>query len=301
MKGKMIVAHSGNLADLRFDLQQAGLVMNPYQSWSEVGLALAAVFKNHGGFTNEQIAAALMCDLDCNQHVNKQANVAQKRRAVERSILRSYESSQQIVPRIEGEPDWRERKVNGNPVASMHNARLAITALGIVCSKDLFHNKLLFGYSDDGARHVMTDILGNEVNDDGILALRQILSDRFGFDFTAQHTRDAVVSLALDHCFDPVLDLIEKAEAEWDGVERLDRMAVDYLNGEDTKINRAFIRKTMIGLIKRARAPGCKFDTIMVLESKEGFNKWASGATKVGRSEARRYVSAESSRHSQRD
>jgi predicted P-loop ATPase len=29
----------------------------------------------------------------------------------------------------------------------------------------------------------------------------------------------------------------------------------------------------MVGLIKRARQPGCKFDTIVVLESKEGFNK----------------------------
>jgi len=172
-----------------------------------------------------------------------------------------------------GDPDWRERKVNGKPVASMHNARLAISSLGVVCSKDLFHNRMLFGYSDDGARHVMTDILGNEVNDDGILALRRILSDRFGFDLTAQHTRDAVVSLALDHCFNPVFDLIDEAEANWDGVERLDRMAVDYFNGKDTKINRAFIRKTMIGLIARARTPGCKFDTIMVLESKEGFNK----------------------------
>jgi len=32
------------------------------------------------------------------------------------------------------------------------------------------------------------------------------------------------------------------------------------------RFNRAFIRKTMIGLIARARTPGCKFDTIMVLE-----------------------------------
>ena len=35
------------------------------------------------------------------------------------------------------------------PVPSMHNARLAITALGIECSFDTFHNKLLFGFKDD--------------------------------------------------------------------------------------------------------------------------------------------------------
>jgi predicted P-loop ATPase len=118
----------------------------------------------------------------------------------------------------------------------------------------------------------LASILG-EVSDDGIIALRQLMSNRFGFDLTDKHTRDAVISLALQHCFDPVCDMIDKAEAEWDGIERLDRMAVDYFNCEDTKINRAFIRKTMIGLVARARTPGCKFDTITVIESKEGFNK----------------------------
>jgi predicted P-loop ATPase len=171
-----------------------------------------------------------------------------------------------------GEPNWRERKVNGNPVPSMHNARLAITALGIVCSTDTFHNKTLFGYRDETFKHELQSIVG-EVSDDGIIALRQLASDRFGFDLKAESTREAVKSLALENCFDPVRDLIDKAEAEWDGIERLDSMAVDYFNGEDTPINRAFVRKTMIGLVARARVPGIKFDTIMVLESKEGFNK----------------------------
>jgi predicted P-loop ATPase len=171
-----------------------------------------------------------------------------------------------------GDFDWRERKANGQPSPSMHNARLAITALGIVCSRDLFHNKTLFGYRDGNVEHELSSILG-EVSDDGIIALRQKMSDRFGFDLTDKHTRDAVVSLSLEHCFDPVCDLIDKAEAEWDGIERLDRMAVDYFNCKDTAINRAFVRKTMIGLIARARYPGCKLDTITVLESKEGFNK----------------------------
>jgi predicted P-loop ATPase len=171
-----------------------------------------------------------------------------------------------------GDFDWRERKVNGQPSPSMHNARVAIATLGIVCSRDTFHNETLFGYRDDKVKHELSSILG-EVSDDGIIALRQLMSDRFGFDLTDKHTRDAVVSLALDHCFDPVCDLIDKAEAGWDKVKRLDRMAVDYLNCEDTPLNSAFMRKAMIALVKRAREPGCKFDTIIVLESKEGFNK----------------------------
>src|SRR4051795_257416 len=37
-----------------------------------------------------------------------------------------------------GDPAWRETRADGSPVASMHNARLAITALGVACSYDAF-------------------------------------------------------------------------------------------------------------------------------------------------------------------
>jgi hypothetical protein len=64
-KGRAVIAHSGNLKDLNFDLQHAGVLVKPYQSWSEVSFALAAIFKHDGRFSNEQIAAALLADLEC--------------------------------------------------------------------------------------------------------------------------------------------------------------------------------------------------------------------------------------------
>jgi hypothetical protein len=152
-KGRAIIGHSGNLNDLNFDLDQAGLLpkdkatgeSKPYQSWSDVSFALAAIFKHDGRYSNEQIAAALMADLDCNQHVQRQAD---KRRTVERLILRSH-APQPGKVYTAGSPNWREQKKDGSPLPSMHNARLAITALGVECSYDTFHNKLLFGFKDD--------------------------------------------------------------------------------------------------------------------------------------------------------
>jgi len=270
LKGKAIVGHAGNLKDLNFDLQHAGALVKPYQSWSEVSFALAAIFKSDGRYSNEQIAAALLCNLECNQHIKNQSN---KRRTIERLILRSHTQAQPTRKmRSATTPDWREQRKDGSPVPSMHNARLAITALGIECSYDIFHNKLLFGFKDDSVRHAVEHIVG-EVTDNGIIALRQLMSDTFGFDLTDKHTRDAVISLALEHCFDPVIDMLAQAEANWDGVERLDRMAAEYFNCEDTKLNAAFMRKAMIAATARARKPGCKFDSIIVLESAEGFNK----------------------------
>jgi predicted P-loop ATPase len=99
------------------------------------------------------------------------------------------------------------------------------------------------------------------------------MSDTFGFDLTDKHTRDAVISLALEHCFDPVVDMLAEAEANWDGIKRLDRMAADYLNCEDTKLNAVIVSTTMIAAVARARKPGIKFDNIPVFESVEGYNK----------------------------
>jgi predicted P-loop ATPase len=226
-------------------------------------------FKSDGRYSNEQIAAGLMADLPCNQHIQRQAD---KRRAIERSILRSHGEVESRMLLAANAPNWREQTKDGSPKASMHNARLAIVALGIECSYDSFHNKLLFGFKGDGVRHTVEHILG-EVTDNGIIALRQVMSDTFGFDLTDKHTRDAVISLALEHCFDPVTDMLAEAEANWDGTRRLDRMAADYLNCEDTTLNAACIRKTMIAAVARARNPGIKFDNITVLESDEGYNK----------------------------
>jgi hypothetical protein len=91
-KGIMIVAHSGSFKDLNDELMEAGLIEKPYDSnWSSVSFALATIFKADGRFTTEQIAAALICDLPCNQHITKLKSVYQKRRAVERLLSRSYD------------------------------------------------------------------------------------------------------------------------------------------------------------------------------------------------------------------
>ncbi|WP_198031096.1 virulence-associated E family protein [Bradyrhizobium sp. th.b2] len=271
-KGKLIIGHAGNLDDLRFDLDQANLASKPYQSWSEVSFALTAIFKNDKRFSNEQIAAALLCDLPCNQHILRQRD---QRRAVGRLLGRCHQqldNNDIRKVRLAGEPDWRECRKDGSPRPSMHNARLAVCVLGIECKYDTFHGKMLFGYRGDTTQHALEKLLG-EVSDNGIIALRQLMSDRFGFDLTEKHVRDAVTSLALEHCFDPIVDMLAEAEGNWDRKPRLDKMAVDYFNCSDTPLNAACARKTMIAAVARARTPGIKFDQILVLESEEGYEK----------------------------
>jgi predicted P-loop ATPase len=164
---------------------------------------------------------------------------------------------------------WRR---DGTPADTMHNAAVVLVMLGLQCSYNRFHNKLLVAASADGKHHELQAVFG-ELSDHTIIRLRQIVGSAYRIDFCDKSVRDAVTALALDHCFDPVCDMLDLAQVAWDGVERLDRMAVDYANAEDTPLNRAIMRKTMIAAVRRARRPGCKFDNITVLESEEGWLK----------------------------
>jgi hypothetical protein len=163
---------------------------------------------------------------------------------------------------------WREVTKRGHPVASLFNARVAVAALGVTCRYDLFHHKIMLECG-----RTVHEWTGGELDDIALTRMRQFVSDQYGFDPTTAHMLDAIKTLAVEHCFDPVLEMLDQAQEAWDGEERLDRWVVDYLGCADTELNRAIGRKTLIAAVHRARVPGCKYDIITVLESPEGWNK----------------------------
>lgn len=72
--------------------------------------------------------------------------------------------------------------------------------------------------------------------------------------------------------FNPLRDYL-RGLPDWDGVPRVDTLLVDYLGAEDTPYVRAVTRKTLIGAVQRVLEPGCKFDTVLVLDGKPGIGK----------------------------
>ena len=72
--------------------------------------------------------------------------------------------------------------------------------------------------------------------------------------------------------FNPLVDYV-RGLPDWDGVERVDTLLIDYLGAEDSKYTRAVTRKTLVGAIQRVLEPGCKFDTMLVLDGKSGIGK----------------------------
>jgi hypothetical protein len=148
---------------------------------------------------------------------------------------------------------------------SMLNAARAMEGLGLSFSHDTFHNKM-FVASLDGTK---ADHLG-ELNDARVRALRWLVNSTFPTDFQEKTIREAAVTLAEKHAFDPVADMLDEAEERWDGTERIDRMAVDYFNAADTPLNRAFVRKLMIAAVRRVRQPGCNKSSTWRLLAGEG-------------------------------
>ena len=111
------------------------------------------------------------------------------------------------------------------------------------------------------------------LTDDNVSAIRSLINNTYQIDCGDPNTFAAIKEIAQANAFDPVLDMLDEYQGGWDDKKRLDTWVVDYLGCADTPLNRAIGRKALIAACRRARQPGCKFDSIIVLEGVEGTNK----------------------------
>lgn len=85
---------------------------------------------------------------------------------------------------------------------------------------------------------------------------------------------DAALSLhASAHSFNEVQDYLYSLQGAWDGIPRLDTLFIDYLGAKDTAYNRAVARKAFTAAVARAMTPGCKYDTMIILNGAQGIGK----------------------------
>lgn len=98
------------------------------------------------------------------------------------------------------------------------------------------------------------------------------VADQYGVQFPENKFTKALAIVTDQRRFNPLKDYI-RGLPDWDGVPRVDTLLVDYLGAEDSAYTRAVTRKTLIGAIQRVLEPGCKFDTVLVLDGKPGIGK----------------------------
>ncbi|HCY17164.1 MAG TPA: hypothetical protein DHV21_14520 [Curvibacter sp.] len=83
--------------------------------------------------------------------------------------------------------------------------------------------------------------------------------------------RNGVLMAARSAKYNPVHDLI-RAEP-WDGTERLEHWLTDVYEIEERPYTRLIGKCFIMGLVKRALQPGCKFDYMLIIKGEQGLKK----------------------------
>lgn len=106
--------------------------------------------------------------------------------------------------------------------------------------------------------------------DEDDAGLRHYLETEYGI-YNATKCKDSLMLVFRQNAFHPITDYINKLE--WDGLERLDTLLIDYLGAADTRFTRLATRKAFVAAVARVYEPGIKFDYVLTLMGKEGIKK----------------------------
>lgn len=120
---------------------------------------------------------------------------------------------------------------------------------------------------------------GRPIEDSDLIDIRLTLENE-GFDPPLEALLPTIIRHAKDNAFHPVRDYLRSLK--WDGTRRLDYWLEQCLGAPKTKFNRLAGRKTLIAAVARAFRPGCKVDTVLVLEGDQGIKKSSSIETLFG-------------------
>jgi len=97
------------------------------------------------------------------------------------------------------------------------------------------------------------------------------LAQQYNLRVKASHVVEAVSVVAHDHAFHPVREYLEKLV--WDRVPRLDSWLTDVLGVEASDYSAKVGKRWPISAVARVMRPGCKADSVMILEGGQGEGK----------------------------
>ncbi len=96
--------------------------------------------------------------------------------------------------------------------------------------------------------------------------------DRKYLAFSTRNHDVAFSKVADDRSFHPIRDYLQSLPP-WDGVKRVETILINCLEAEDTEYVRTITRKTFAAAVGRILHPGIKFDSVLVLDGKQGIGK----------------------------
>jgi predicted P-loop ATPase len=112
--------------------------------------------------------------------------------------------------------------------------------------------------------------LGDWTDNDNINTINW-LSDNFNFEPSDLMVQKVAVNVADKNTINPVRDYL--LSLVWDGRPRVTNWLEQYMGAKESPANRVFQKCFLIGAVARIMEPGCKCDTVLILEGEQGTMK----------------------------
>ncbi len=116
------------------------------------------------------------------------------------------------------------------------------------------------------------EIDGNSLDDSALYTIKAELEKKYIPDkLPTKDLEEAIQVVAKENQFHPVRDYL--IALSWDDKPRVMQLFTDYFGAEDSDYVRAVSQSLLVSAIARVMKPGCKVDTMVVLEGEQGSYK----------------------------
>lgn len=156
---------------------------------------------------------------------------------------------------------WPDVCPNGEPkTRSQPNIEAFLRHVGV----ELAHNAF-------SCRNVVRRGGAEEVLDDPTLRSLWLHADRLGMKANEKYFYAVIFNICNSNRFNPVVDFLNGLT--WDGKPRLDGWLSRYMGASSSPVIQKQGAIHLIAAVRRARRPGCKYDTMIVFEGPQGGGK----------------------------
>lgn len=123
--------------------------------------------------------------------------------------------------------------------------------------------EVMFDAKGDGELRPVTEHFADRV--------QEAIENAYGLSFARDEVATKIRAQAVENPYHPVRRYLQGLP-EWDQIDRIEFVPEDILGTKDP-MARVFMRRFMIGAVRRALRPGCKLDTAVVLVGAQGKRK----------------------------
>lgn len=177
-------------------------------------------------------------------------------------------------PSPESTTDWQQQLIRGDtgfPKKMQHNVCLIVDNhhdLAGLFKRDLMALKTIVTRSLDGE----VDEYPREITDGDYREVQAWIERKYLFSPSVEHVVHAVQAQGLRNATHPVRDYLNRLERK-SKEDILSGWMTRYLGVKDCEYTRAVARKSLISAVARIYEPGCKVDTMPILEGVQGAKK----------------------------